>query len=449
MDILNVYYSLPVWLQNICVSVYGFVREKRRYGGDFKKRLCYFENTKTLSKTAVQEYQRTELRKLLKAADRSQYYHNLFLQLGIDMNGEDSFEILKKMPILTKEQVRGREEYFYTQKRKTDQVFHTSGSTGTPLNIRMSIEDFRDRMALLERMKREFGISHKTRHISFVGKKISKNGCFWRKNVFGNQLVMSVYDLSERNKEEYIKKIKKYNATMVEGYPSALEIISKWLIEEKVKLNVKCVLTTAETLSEEQRNIIEKGFGCVVVNYYGSSEGAPLIFQCKQGNLHLCYESGIIEFLDENYNSAKNGDVARMVVTSFSTKAMPLIRYDIGDMAVVGNYGCLCGNKSPVIKEILGRVDDVFETKEKGKVGRLSTSLKLLPPTVRKAQIQQHGIDDFLVLIESDIGLTEKEKLLFCEDLVDKLGHVNIKLEVVDAIPTGKNGKFRTQIKMF
>lgn len=440
---------MPPLIQNIAISIYGFKRELKRYGGNFPNELKRIKNQEYANAEYIHNYQKEELRKLLFAADKSEHYHLIFDRMKINLT-DNPYDILKKMPILSKQELRGNEQLFQTGRSKGDMVVHTSGSTGTPLTVRMNIEDFRLRMAMLERMKLRYGIDHRSRHISFVGKKITSNNSksFWRYNRAGHQMVMSVYNLSEENANAYIKAIKAFQPEMIEGYPSAISIVAKWIIDRKDSIPLKCVLVTAETLSDEQKAVMEEAFCCPIVNYYGSTEGAPMITPCECGNLHVDYESGIIEFLDDNNLPVPEGHPAKMIVTCFTTKRTPLIRYDIGDMAIVGSNKCKCGRQTRTVKMIIGRCDDVFSTPEKGYVGRLSTTLKLLPSFVRKAQIRQIALTRFVLILESSQELSKEQKDVLIHDMLDKLGHVEVEIKYTDQIPTGANGKFRSQISL-
>jgi hypothetical protein len=92
----------------------------------------------------------------------------------------------------------------------------------------------------------------------------------------------------------------------------------------------------------------------------------------------------------------------------------------------------------------------VLITPEKGAVGRLSTSFKLLPPVIRRAQIRQMAPDRFDLLLEADSGDIQPGLIdPVLSDLEDKLGKVNITVKYVKEIPAGANGKFRSQIKCF
>ena len=96
--------------------------------------------------------------------------------------------------------------------------------------------------------------------------------------------------------------------------------------------------------------------------------------------------------------------------------------------------------------EIIGRTDDVFATPEKGYVGRLSTSLKLLPSTVRRAQIHQYEPTRFVLILETETPLKDEQRAVVLNDLHDKLGNVDIEIQYMQQIPSSKNGKFRSQI---
>ena len=451
MNLTDIYNKLPVCLQNFATSAYGLLREIRRFGGEFNKFYRSVTHSEFYDREQMLELQKKNLRALFVEANSSKYYKELFSKLNINPENDDPWDMLSKLPILEKDQLRGHESDFYTRNADKALTFHTSGSTGTPLNIKMSLSDLRFRMALLERQKCRYGVNHKSKHLTFVGKKITspKSKTFWRHNIFGNQLVMSVYDLSEQNKDIYLSKIRQYSPDVIEGYPSALEIISKWILDTDYNISPQCIFATAETLTKEQRNLIETAFRCPVVNYYGSTEGSTMITQCENGCLHIDDECGIIEFLRNDGTPAQHGEVSNMIITSFTTKAMPLIRYNIGDLGVFSEEKCSCGRSTKVITDIIGRVDDIFITREKGYVGRLSTSLKLLPSTVRRAQIHQKSMDDFLLLLETDQTTDDLNLKAVYDDLYDKLGKVNIVIECTKSIPCGNNGKFRTQIKHF
>ena len=101
-------------------------------------------------------------------------------------------------------------------------------------------------------------------------------------------------------------------------------------------------------------------FGCPVYSRYTTLELGVLGQECpgaKQHHLNL--SSFVFEVLDrERDMPVAPGEPGRLVVTGLWSHAMPLIRYDLGDI-VVRQEQCACGWPGPVFTRIEGRV---FET---------------------------------------------------------------------------------------
>lgn len=454
----RIYSVSPRFLQNAYISLFGLRRQHLRYGGGFRNYLSAALETQWSEKEWFTIYQLKRLNILIKAAFNSDYYRSVFKKIGLDKERSlTSIEDIYRIPFLEKDVLRTNPASILAVDPDKERLaeFHTSGSTGTPLTVKMCLDDFRERMAYLERQFLWAGVSRRMKILTFTGRKIvgsSSDKVFWRYNAFGRQLLFSVYHLKETHKQDYIKKIIEYNPEIIEGYPSALSVIASWILDSSTDVSLKslkAVFATAETLTHEQRSIIENAFKCKVINYYASNEGAPFITQCEFGKLHINPETGIFEFLKPDGNRAGPGEIAEIVVTSFTTRAMPLIRYKIGDSAILSRTeSCECGRNMPIVDEIVGRTDDIFETPYRGFVGRLSTSLKLLPSVAKEAQIQQHSPEHFVLLIATEVAITESELKVIRNDLTDKLGPVKIEIRFVKEIPRGPNGKFRSQIKV-
>jgi phenylacetate-CoA ligase len=192
------------------------------------------------------------------------------------------------------------------------------------------------------------------------------------------------------------------------------------------------------------RSVIEKFFKTKLFDQYASSEGAPFIFECKKGNLHLELQSGVFEVLDKNNQPTRSG---KLLVTSFTTEATPLIRYDIGDSITLDdpNKICDCGNNNHMVKEILGRIDDFIYSPENGRInlGNISNTLKGTKG-IRKFQAIQNEINKINVLLMVDYQFDKKSEKILLKNWIDRLGNkMQITLEIVDKIEVEKSGKFR------
>ena len=145
---------------------------------------------------------------------------------------------------------------------------------------------------------------------------------------------------------------------MIDGFPSALSEISDFILKNNIKLNfkVKSIVTGAEMLDDVTRAKISKAFNAIVFNRYGGTESSIIAHECKNQAmsdhfLHIQDDRLILESNEHN----------ELIFTDLTTKSLPFIRYKNGDLGRVDyDYRCKCGRNFGVIKDLHGRVNDVF-----------------------------------------------------------------------------------------
>lgn len=115
-----------------------------------------------------------------------------------------------------------------------------------------------------------------------------------------------------------------------------------------------------EVLDEESRADIAAGFQARVIDRYAAEETGMLAGECERGGRHLQSEVNLVEILDDAGRPVPPGTEGNVVVTGLYNYAMPLIRYAIGDRAVLSPTPCPCGRGLPVLARIAGRVRDLF-----------------------------------------------------------------------------------------
>jgi phenylacetate-CoA ligase len=305
------------------------------------------------------------------------------------------------------------------------------------------LDDFRGRFGY-ELGKKTAWFSGKT---LLTNRDIKKNR-FWKTDVFNKVRYYSTFHIKDEYLKYYVEDLIKFQPEYLSGFPSTMYDIAKYGLKHNYDFpsnSVKAIFPTAESVTPNMRKAIEAFFKTKMYNQYASSEGAPFIFECKEGNLHLELQSGVFEVLDENDNPSISG---RLVVTSFTTEATPLIRYDIGDSITLEDESkvCSCGNNNPMVKEILGRIDDYVYSPENGKInlGNVSNTLKDTKG-ILKFQAIQDSLDqiDLLVIVDKKVYSPDIEKK-FIKNWRERIGE-NMKLEVryVDDIPNEASGKFR------
>src|SRR5690606_10751225 len=223
----------------------------------------------------------------------------------------------------------------------------------------------------------------------------------------------------------YVEDLINYQPEYFVGFPSTILEIAKYGLSKGYdfpKGVIKAIFPTAETITQEMRETIETFFKTKMYNQYASSEGAPFIFECTNGNLHLELQSGVFEVLDENNQPTDSG---RLVVTSFTTEGTPLIRYDIGDSITLEDLEktCDCGNNNPLVKEILGRIDDYVYSPETGKInlGNVSNTLKDTKGIIRFQAIQDELNRIKLRVIRDKSEYTQKVEEKFIQNWRDRI----------------------------
>lgn len=261
-------------------------------------------------------------------------------------------------------------------------------------------------------------------------------------------LYNSTFHISEKYLKHYEEDLIKYQPEYVVGFPSTILEIAKYGAQNGYQFpvnTVKAIFPTAEAINEGMRSTIESFFKTKMYDQYASSEGAPFIFECQAGKLHLEMQSGVFEVLDEHDQPTKSG---RLIVTSFTTEGTPLIRYDIADSITLEDENVICtsGNHNPLVKEILGRIDDFVYSPENGKINLENVSNTLKDTQgIKKFQAVQNELHKIVILtIKDDLEYSEKTEKQFIKNWRERIGdQMELEIQYVNEIASEKSGKFR------
>jgi phenylacetate-CoA ligase len=130
------------------------------------------------------------------------------------------------------------------------------------------------------------------------------------------------------------------------------------LESDREPIKIEQLLTVSDRIDPQLRTLVKEVFGARIVDRYSSEEFGYIAFQCPvHDHLHACSPSLIVEVVDENGIGCEVGVPGRVLVTSLHNFAMPLIRYDIGDIAELGEP-CDAGINWPVLNQVNGRLRD-------------------------------------------------------------------------------------------
>jgi phenylacetate-CoA ligase len=198
-------------------------------------------------------------------------------------------------------------------------------------------------------------------------------------------------------------------------------------------------------LYPDQREVVERAFGAIAANGYGSRDAGFIAHQCPHGALHISAEHIIVELLDESGRPVARGQQGEIVTTHLATKDFPFIRYRTGDMAILSETPCTCGRGLPVFQEVLGRTTDFIRTPSGNTMHALALiyEVRERPGVVAFKFIQSEDLSLELRLVVNAGYSQIIEDQIRC-GLLARLGPgANLLIRQVGEIPPEKSGKYR------
>lgn len=446
----KLYKLSPHFIQNILITLYNIKAYKGRHGiyykGFRKERL---EN-RGLSLLELREYQRSRFKAFIDFAMEHSEYYNSKLSNIVDVSDISN---IHSLPIVNKEELRSNIGQVVVKGNEKMVELQTGGTTGKSLVVKNFPKNDQERFSFLDDFRSRFGYELGKKTAWFSGKNILtdkdlRKNRFWKTDFKYKVRYYSTFHIKEDYLKYYVENLIKFRPEYLSGFPSSMRDIAQYGLNNSYSFpenTIKAIFTTAETLTAEMRTIIESFFKAKIYNQYASSEGAPFIFECINGKLHLELQSGVFEVLDENNQPSNSG---RLVVTSFFTEGTPLIRYDIGDSIELESESetCNCGNNNPLVKEILGRMDDYIYSPENGKInlGNISNTLKETKG-IKVFQVVQNALNviDIYIVVDTSVYSKYVEKV-FINNWRDRVGsNMELNLHYVNNIPNETSGKFR------
>ena len=169
--------------------------------------------------------------------------------------------------------------------------------------------------------------------------------------------------ISEELLGAYVQRINKLRPKFITAYASSLYELACFASRRGLGVHrPQMIFVSGDTLFPAMRSRIEQVFGCRIINMYGSREAGLVAGECLSGRLHILSFNSTVEVVDDNGEPVAAGRAGRLLVTSHHNYAMPLIRYDTGDLAAAAAGVCECGNPLPFLGRIVGRVVEHFPT---------------------------------------------------------------------------------------
>ena len=362
----------------------------------------------------------------------------------------------ESLPIMQKKDYQKKIGFILSNgySKKNTYVANTSGSTGVPFFFAKNKFAHAMSWSLAENRYNWQRIKLTSKQARYFGSPLENKGRYFEKikDIIMNRKRMLVFDLSDKALERHIILFKKIKFQYIYGYTSALVIFARYLLKTNQILrnmcpSLKVCITTSEVLTNEDREILTLAFGIMIVNEYGVSEAGGIVaFENNQTDWILSCETQFIEIVNGDGNVVKNGQEGKILITDLHNKAMPFIRYEVGDIGVLkskGNLGHL------VLDKLIGRTNDEIILPS-GKIAPgltfyyISRSILESFGILQEFVIKQESLYSFKFEIVSSRNLNKHEVELIKQkmDVYLEKG-LKIKIKRVKKIKRSQSGKLK------
>ena len=427
----------------------------------FSERVAFLNESHQWTYDALQNYQREELRKLLRYVSCSvPFYKRLFKTEGLDWCDFESVRDLDKLPTIDKTVVQNNWKEFVPVGVDPKSLYYraTGGSSGSPLSVYMDFNHIARDKANTEYYMNQAGLSiFENRSVRLYGDKVPLKAIEAERYWYvakDRRLVMSCYHVAESTAVSYVEAIDKFEPRYIHSRPSAILPLAQYINELglQIKVSLDGIFCDGEYLTTGQREAIEKAFQTRVFLIYGHTEGCVMGFSCRESYaLHFPPQIGVLEVIDQQGKAVhQDGARGEMVVTGFNNRMFPLIRYRTGDVGVIDTGACACGNHYSRLKTVEGRFQDYV-------VNRSGTLIPLAPLIFNYNDFDWHGIRQIqvfqdtpgvLILRIQAEPMSRKKAENISERVVNHLaeiagGQFEFSSELVDELSRTAIGKFR------
>ncbi|MGE0006294.1 MAG: AMP-binding protein [Parvibaculaceae bacterium] len=351
---------------------------------------------------------------------------------------------LKNIPVTRKSQLRDQTERFFcpdvppSEGRVKTKL--TSGSTGEPMAVRVTERSSRINSLEDERLCRGWGFEGHA-SVALVKNPSTENlpGTMVE-TLHKTGFLRVLYTADSR---EAFDLVRKAGATLLYTRPHMALGILEHAAEAGVKLPLQLISTISEVIPDQLRSMVGELPGCRMVDKYGSEETGIIAVQCSScGAYHPTERQMIVEILDEGDRPVRPGKTGRVVVTPLFNRAMPLVRYEIGDYAVVARAPT-CIHASLSLAQICGRERNLFKMPDGRRIFPGLDPKPFLDLGLRHFRLLQRSLTDIeLQYVPKDPAFELPQER--GQELIDKymVRGFRISCRKLSELPRARSGKF-------
>jgi phenylacetate-CoA ligase len=320
---------------------------------------------------------------------------------------------LADLPPLTKRELvedQGRHPPFGTNLtypvEDYTQLWQTSGTTGRPLRVLDTAEDWAWWRRLFAHTLTVAGVDSDDR----VGLAFSfgPHVQFWASHGGLQELGAMAVPLGGMTSAQRVQTLAEIEATAVWCTPTYALRLHEVAVQERLEAafeSVRLVICTGEPGASlpAVRSRIEEGFGARCIDHAGLTETGPFGYPCADGHgLHVLEGEFVCEILDQELNPTPQGERGELVLTPLRRTGFPVLRYRTGDVVVNTQDRCPAGHEDRWLPGgIVGRTDDMA----------IIRGMNVYPSAVEEAVRRVSGSGEFRITFYTEPSGMDEIKL--------------------------------------
>ncbi len=450
----NLWDRTPPFLKSTLGMGLGLVPRRWLFGRSFSANCEFAREAQWWPSERVREYQVKKLREILTLGyECTRYYRSAFESAGFHPGDFRSTDDISRLPTIDKSVVLENLSRMCAQNPAARGVegVSTAGTSGAPFHFYTRVDRSATEYSYLVAGWERVGYKLETPMAVLRGRAVrpERNGFRHEYDpVFRHHHYSSLH-MSDENLGRYLDHIAGIGPCYLHVYPSTVMALARFILRAGITApkNVRGILTESEIVYPEQRELVEKVFGCRCFSSYGQTEKVVLAAGCEHSDdYHVWPTYGYFELLDDDDNPVTTpGRRGEIVGTGFINTVMPFIRYRTGDKATyVGNRCEACGREHILIRDIRGhRTQEVLIAADNSEIPW--TAVNMHDDTfinVRQFQFLQEEPGQAVLRIVPAGGFGEDDVARIQRNLSRKFDNrLAFTVELTDAIPLSTRGK--------
>ena len=328
----------------------------------------YQKEIETAPREEILRIQNEKLRKQVHHVyEHVPYYRNLMEEKGLTPDDIQTVDDIKKLPFLSKADLREAYPYGLLAVPLNDcvRIHSTSGTTGKRVVAFYTQHDIDLWEECCARAIVAAGGTEEDVLQVCYGYGLFTGGSGLHGG--SHKVGCLTLPMSSGNTERQIQFMMDLGSTIIGCTPSYAAFIGETLAEKGYKPEdnkLKAGIFGAEPWTEEMRQNIEKSLGIKAYDIYGLTEtsGPGVAFECEeQSGMHINEDHFYAEIIDPDTGEVlPEGSKGELVFTALDKEAFPLLRYRTRDICILSREKCSCGRTHVKMCKPMGRSDDML-----------------------------------------------------------------------------------------